>query len=158
MWLNHLSFKKMRNWLSLPLCKTLHQPPCLNLWHLQQMKKLEKIIVAFKTTSCTLDPIRTSFMKMLLVPILTQIIHMSFEQGVMPPDLKEAFIIPLLKRFGSNPEILKNFRPLSKLLYLSKLIKWVSAKRPLEHMDLHLSSSIFPICLQEIPQYRDSSA
>ena len=33
---------------------------------------------------------------------------MSFEQGVMPPDQKESLIIPLLKTFGIDPEILEN--------------------------------------------------
>ena len=97
-------------------------------------------------TSCSLDPITTSFLKVLLnvlVPILMQIINTSFERGVIPPDLKEAFIIPLLKKIDINKKILKNFRSVFNLPYLSKLIERVSAKRLPEYMDLHLLHQLF---------------
>ena len=78
-----------------------------------------------------------------LLPILTQLINMSFEQGVMPGDLKKALIIPLLKKLGLDPEILKNFRPVSNLPFLSKLIECVSAKRLLDHMNLNHLHELF---------------
>ena len=99
-----------------------------------------------KTTSCSLDPVPTSFLKLImnvLLPILTQLINMSFEQGVMPGDLKKALIIPLLKKLGLDPEILKNFRPVSNLPFLSKLIERVSAKRLLDHMNTHHLHELF---------------
>ena len=50
-------------------------------------------------------------------------------------DLNEALIIPLLKKMGLDVEILKNFRPVSNLLFVSKMIEHVSAKHLLHHMD-----------------------
>ena len=52
-----------------------------------------KIVMDSKTTSCQLDPIPTSFLKILidiLLPLLTQIINLSFEEGHVPSDLKMA--------------------------------------------------------------------
>jgi hypothetical protein len=109
-------------------------------------EEVRKIVMESKSTTCRLDPIPTSFLKIVinvLVPILTQIINMSFEQGVMPQDLKEALIIPLLKKLGLDVEILKNFRPISNLPFLSKLIERVSAKRLLDHMDLNKLHELF---------------
>ena len=115
-------------------------PPLLDQLEPTSPEEVKKIVMSSKTTSCRLDPMPTSFLKLMLnvlLPLLTQIVNMSFEQGVMPYNLKEAFVISLLKKTGLDPEILKNFRPVSNLPFLSKLIERVSAKRLLDHMDCH---------------------
>ena len=43
--------------------------------------------------------------------------------------LKESIVNPLLKKAGADPEILKNYRPVSDLLFLSKLTERVVDKR-----------------------------
>jgi hypothetical protein len=72
-----------------------------------------------------------------MLPVLTEIINLSLEQGLVPSVLKRALVKPLLKESGLDPENLKNFRPVSNLSYLSKLIERVAAKRLLEHMNDH---------------------
>jgi hypothetical protein len=124
------------------LCSNISMPspPLLDQLEPTSPEEVKKIVMSSKTTSCRLDPMPTSFLKLMLnvlLPLLTQIVNMSFEQGVMPYNLKEAFVIPLLKKTGLDPEILKNFRPVSNLPFLSKLIERVSAKRLLDHMDCH---------------------
>ena len=55
-------------------------------------------------------------------------------------NLKEAILIPLIKKASLDPEIFKHFRPISNLTYLSKLIERVVATRLNDHMisnDLH---------------------
>lgn len=46
-------------------------------------------------------------------------------------------VIPLLKKLNLLLEELKNYRPVSNLSFLSKVIERVVAKRTLTHMDLH---------------------
>ena len=72
------------------------------------IKLLSKIIMDTKATSCLLDPIPTSFLKMfidILLPILTHIINLSLKECSVPPDLKMALIIPLVKKLDLDPEL-----------------------------------------------------
>jgi retron-type reverse transcriptase len=57
--------------------------------------------------------------------------------STVPPDLKEAIILPLLKKALLDSELFKNFRPVSNLPYLSKIIERVVAKRFVSHMQIH---------------------
>ena len=72
-----------------------------------------------------------------LVPIITLITNVSLSKGVMPSNLKEAVLIPLLKKVFLDPELFKNFRPVSNLTFLSKLIERVVALRLHDHMKLN---------------------
>ena len=56
------------------------------------------------------------------------------ESGTFPSDLKRALVKPLLKKQGLDSEILKNFRPVSNLSFISKIIEKVVAGRLSEHM------------------------
>jgi hypothetical protein len=55
----------------------------------------------------------------------------------MPDQLKDAVIIPILKKASLDKEQLKNFRPVSNLAFISKLIERVIADRFLEHLDVN---------------------
>ena len=69
-----------------------------------------------------------------LLPVVTKIVNLSLSQSIMPEKLKEAILLPLIKKAILDSEILKNFRPISNLKYLSKLIERVVATRITDHM------------------------
>ena len=50
---------------------------------------------------------------------------------------KNALVCPLLKKPGMDHSILKNFRPLSNLQFVSKLTEKAVAKQIAEHMSTH---------------------
>ena len=54
-------------------------------------------------------------------PIIADLINKCFETGVFPDSLKKAIVIPLLKK--DNPDIMTNYRPISILPKLSKIIE-----------------------------------
>ena len=90
--------------------------------------------------SCCLDPIPAQLTKLYmdeLVPIITLITNMSPTSGVMPSNLKVAVLIPLLKKICLDLELLKNFRPVSNLTFLPKLIERVFALRLHDHMKIN---------------------
>ncbi len=60
-----------------------------------------------------------------ILPMITNIINLSLCQCDMSQSFKEAILIPLLKKILIDPEILKHFRPISNLAYVSKLIEMV---------------------------------
>ena len=99
-----------------------------------------KIIKKMKTATCELDPIPTAFVKehlQILSPIITHIVNSSILNGVMPSCLKTAIVIPRLKKNGLDCDDLKNFRPISNLPFLSKVIEKVVASQLIDHMDRH---------------------
>ena len=58
-----------------------------------------------------------------LLPSLTHIINESLTTGVFPPDFKTAIVKPQLKKQNLDPNNVKNYRPISNLAFLSKLLQ-----------------------------------
>ncbi len=88
---------------------------------------------------CELDPIPTNLLKLCiddLLPLITKIINLSLKLGNMPNNLKEAIIKPLLKKLGLEL-INKNYRPVSNLPFISKLIERAAAEQLIEHLKLN---------------------
>lgn len=100
---------------------------------------LRKLIMLSPTKSCALDPIPTKVMKdatvlETLLPYITSCINASLAVGVVPSSMKSAIVIPLLKKDGLDVNNYKNYRPVSNLTFLSKLLEKVVAKQLLQHM------------------------
>ena len=101
---------------------------------------IEKIIKQSASKSCCLDPIPTQLLKQcldILVPIITRIVNQSFTTATVPTSFKIAAITPILKKANLIAEILKNFRPISNLPYVSKVLEKVASKQLLAHKDVN---------------------
>ena len=72
-----------------------------------------------------------------MLPVITDIVNLSLSTGVFPDQMKYASVKPLLKKSGRDRNVLKFFRPISSLSYLSKLIKKVVATRLANYMDVN---------------------
>jgi hypothetical protein len=95
------------------------------------------LIKNMPTKSCTLDPIPTNLVKQCcvdLVPLITQIINTSLESGFVPSQFKLALIVPILKKSGLDVDCLKNFRPISTLPFISKVMEKVVLKQLQDHL------------------------
>ena len=62
-----------------------------------------------------------------LLSVITKMINLSFETGTVADVHKEALLIPLLKKLNSDFQVFSNFRPVSNLMFTSKLIEKASA-------------------------------
>ncbi len=94
--------------------------------------ELNKLITASKPTTCLLDPVPTKLLKELL-PVaeepLLNIINSSLSLGHVPKPFKLAVIKPLIKKPKLDPCELANYRPISNLPFMSKILeKVVSAQ------------------------------
>jgi len=90
--------------------------------------EVKEIIIKSQNKSRVLDPLPTWLLKKCvdqLLPLITAIIKRSMDESVMLLCLKRATISPLLKRSGLDNEDMKNYRPLSNLPFISKLIEKV---------------------------------
>jgi hypothetical protein len=66
--------------------------------------------------------------------VIVDIVNASLSSGFFPSELKSAIIQPLLKKSGLDSEVLKNYRPVSNLSFISKVIEKVVASRLVELM------------------------
>ena len=72
-----------------------------------------------------------------MIPVITNITNESLRSGSVPFDLKEAVIKPLRKKQGLDISNLSNYRPVSYLPFISKIMERVVVARLKEHMPEH---------------------
>ena len=96
--------------------------------------------MTFNNKSCELDPLPTWLLKQCteeLLPLISAIINNSLESGVFPYQCKHAIIRPLLKKQGLDADDLKNYRPVSNLQFISKVLEKVMDQQIDEHLNTH---------------------
>ena len=71
---------------------------------------------------------------LVLLLVITQMIKVSLLSGQFPRSFSHALVKPLLKRPNADCEILKNYRPVSNLTFLSKILEKVVARRLFTYM------------------------
>ena len=107
--------------------------------------ELKEIIKSSNTKTSCQDPLPQYILNNILdslLPYLCDLVNKSLSSGNID-GVKEAVIVPLLKKAGLNSDELNNYRPVSNLVFLSKLIERVVLKRLNAHMDkngLHVKS------------------
>ena len=102
--------------------------------------EVKRIITNSPNKSCDLDPIPTRLLRQCLdhfVPLITAIINKSLATSVVPACFKRAVVRPLLQRPGLDKEVLNNYRPVSNLPYVSKLLEKVVKHRLINHQDIN---------------------
>ena len=100
---------------------------------------IRKLINRMATKHSDLDPLPTWLVKEcldILLPIITEIVNTSLNLGVMPQRYKHAIIKPLLKKNGLELKP-QNYRPISNLSFISKIIEGVV----IEQLNKHLSNN-----------------
>ena len=115
----------------------------MNAFNELSEEDISNSITKGNSKSCSLDPIPTTLLKgclPVLLPTIHTIVNKSLQQKTMPTSLKQAVVKPLLKKSTLDKENLKNYRPVSNLPYIGKLIEKVAIKQMDEHLvteDLH---------------------
>ncbi len=102
--------------------------------------EISAIIKKASKATCSLDPIPTNLLRDVLpviAPVITNIVNSCLSSGTFPSELKSAIVKPLLKKPSLDSNNLKNYRPVSNLSFLSKVIEKVVASRLLDHMTMN---------------------
>ena len=89
---------------------------------------------------CSLDPLPTWLLKECfdeLHHFLLNLVNLSLKHGIVPKGLKAAVIKPTVKDFKTSPDELSNYRPVSNLPFLSKLLE----KAVSQQLNKHLTSN-----------------
>lgn len=110
--------------------------------------ELHKLIVSAKPTTCMLDVWPTTLLKRflhVLLPVLTRLVNGSLSDGIFLAKWKKAVVKPLIKKSNLD-HVYMNYRPVSNLSFLSKIIEKV--------VNNQLQSHIQTNCL--LPDYQSS--
>ena len=113
--------------------------PLLNSMYFEPTTEIEILdtIKALKSKSSSgLDGISNKFIKKIINALLSPlkiIINKSLETGIVPDKMKIAKIIPLFK--SNNPKLLTNYRPISLLPCISKILEKIVHKRVVNFCD-----------------------
>ena len=105
-----------------------HPPSSLSAWNTVSENEVRRFIMQSPSKHCPLDPLPTWLLKLCLgslLPSITNIINESLLSGVVPAAFKTALITPLLKKPSLDPCVLANYRPVSNLPFLSKVLERV---------------------------------
>jgi len=105
-------------------------------FHSTTPSEIKQIIINSCNKSSPLDPFpHQVFLYCNSLSIaLSQLINMSFEEGHFPSSLKTAQILPLIKKPNLDDTLPSNFRPISNLSTLSKIIERTALKRLQPHI------------------------
>ena len=129
--------KKIRSSIKFDDIQNTPRNPNTTVEPLSQFK-LAKIVTSFGIKCSPEDPVPVTVIKNnleLLLPYWLEIVNLSLEMGSMEC-LKSAVILPLIKDLGSlvDRNDYKNYRPVSNLLFISKLVERIVNDRLEEHM------------------------
>ena len=118
----------------------------MNVFERASEDEIKKLLLSSSSKSCDLDPISTSMLKnyldIIITPI-TDIINISMETSSFPQNFKDAHLIPLLKKISLPKNLLKKYRPVSSLSFISKFLEKIVANRLQAHIkNNHLSNSL----------------
>ena len=103
------------------------------------LDELKEIITEMKFKTSFDDPLPSALYKPLtevLLPYILELVNLSLSTGDIS-GLKESTITPVLKKTGLDPNVLNNYRPITNLQFLSKLIEKVVHRRLTHHMTLN---------------------
>ena len=102
--------------------------------------EVRRLVLSAPCKSSDLDPLPTSLVKdcidILVTPIVS-IVNLSLSEGCFPSHFKSAIVSPLLKKPTLSRDDMKNYRPVSNLSFLSKILEKVVASC----LNSHINSS-----------------
>ena len=72
---------------------------------------------------------------LLLTPFILNISNISLYSDIVPSSLKHAIIKPMLKKPGLDIECLSNYRPISQLPFISKILERIVSKQLINYLN-----------------------
>ena len=86
------------------------------------------------------DPIPTTTLKSYLnelLPVITILVNSSLQEGIFSDALKEVLLYPKIEKTSMDKEDLDNFRPITKLSFLSKVIERSVARQTRHYLTVN---------------------
>ena len=109
-----------------PMYTTKTPTTSLDLFSPATETEVLRVIKCLPSKTSPLDYIHTSVIKScadVLVPLITRLINLSFQDGCFPEKFKQAQVTPLLKKPGLDENDPSSYRPISNLNTMGKIIE-----------------------------------
>jgi len=107
---------------------------------------IRNCVNSMASKTCDLDPTSTDLFKACLdeiIPYVTYVLNQSLASGDVPEVFKTAIVKPLLKKHDLDKEILKNYRPVSNLPFMSKVLEKLVLDQLLKHIRVNSLEELF---------------
>ena len=125
-------------------CKTTYKLHANNNFrgNLSQMSQLtvKECILNSAPKSCELDPIPSKFLIECLdyiFPSLTDLFNSSLPSGIFPQCFKSALVTPILKKKCLDHNDLNNYRPVSNLCLIAKILEKLVLSQVSAYLNSH---------------------
>ncbi|MCI0560555.1 MAG: reverse transcriptase domain-containing protein, partial [Nitrososphaera sp.] len=109
----------------------------LDLFSAATVEEVTRIIKRLPNKTSPLDYLHTSVLKScvdVFAPLITRLVNLSFSEGCFPDQFKQAQVTPLIKKAGLDETDPSNYRPISNLNTIGKIIERVCLARILPHV------------------------
>ena len=109
----------------------------MKCFHPVSEQLVKKLCLRAAPKTCIIDPLPTPlFLECLdvLLPYITSVFNSSLTSGVFPTIFKSAIVRPTLKKPSLDSECLHNYRPISTLPFLSKILEKIVLSQLLCHL------------------------
>jgi len=116
----------------------------LDSYSLTTVADVKRLLGLLPNKQCSLDPVPTWLVKSLcnMMPIiLTNLINSSLFSSIFPSSQQHTIVTPALKKPQLNPTTPSNYRPISNLSFVSKLLERVMAKQLTAYLE---SNNLLP--------------
>ena len=102
------------------------------------LDKIANLVKNSSSKTCDLDPLPTKILKQCpeLLPVIQTIINGSLREARVPACLKQAIVSPILKK-PNLENIPNNYRPVSNLPYLGKLLEKAALEQLHHHFEIN---------------------
>eukprot|EP00745_Piridium_sociabile_P040659 TRINITY_DN786_c0_g1_i8.p1 TRINITY_DN786_c0_g1~~TRINITY_DN786_c0_g1_i8.p1 ORF type:complete len:1132 (+),score=124.07 TRINITY_DN786_c0_g1_i8:119-3397(+) len=119
--------------------------PALHCFEPVSEEFVKKVCLSSGPKSCELDPVPSALLFEcldVLLPYMTHVINSSLLSGCFPDIYKSSVIRPLIKKPSLDHNCLNNYRPVSNLSFLSKLLERIVLFQLFSHLEQnHLLNS-----------------
>jgi len=112
----------------------------LTEFELCSQDEIMRVISGSKSKSCGLDPVPTDILKAFLpdiLPFVTDLCNASLQQGTLPVSQRLALVTPRLKKANADPSEVKNYRPISNLSFMSKVVERLVCRQLMSFLEKH---------------------
>ena len=101
---------------------------------------MRNIIASGTSKSRALDPVPTSIVKQFLpelLPFVTAMCNTSLQQSCLSDNQRHAIIRPRVKKQNADPSAVKNYRPISYLTFMSKVVEKLVCRQLVAYLNKH---------------------
>jgi len=116
-------------------CPNFNEAGCFSKFdsfHIFSATEAKNLVTGAANKQCALDPVPTWLVKRFvddLSPFIAHLINATFLSGYFPASQKCAILTPLLKKASLDPCDFNNYRPVSNLSFMSKIIERAAYKQ-----------------------------